>query len=81
VAASSKLKETLIKLDQGKGTANMLLSDSASTDKLRQTIVNIEQGTSCFNEYMEALKHNFLFRKYFRKQKKALEQEQNAPKN
>ncbi|HCW07282.1 MAG TPA: MCE family protein, partial [Cytophagales bacterium] len=29
-----------------------------------------EQGTQRFNENMEALKHNFLFRGYFKKQEK-----------
>ena len=70
VAASSELKETMKKIDQGKGTVNMLLSDSLSSDKLRQTIINQEQGTGRFNENMEALKHNFLFKKYFKKQEK-----------
>jgi phospholipid/cholesterol/gamma-HCH transport system substrate-binding protein len=35
-----------------------------------QTLKNVEQGTARFNENMEAMKHNFLFRGYFRKQEK-----------
>jgi phospholipid/cholesterol/gamma-HCH transport system substrate-binding protein len=70
VYASSELKETLKKIDAGKGTLSMLLSDSVSSDKLRQTIFNLEQGTGRFNENMEALKHNFLFKGYFKKQAK-----------
>lgn len=70
VAASGELRETLKKIDQGKGTVSMLLADSVSSDKLRQTIVNLEQGTGRFNENMEALKHNFLFKSYFKKQAK-----------
>jgi phospholipid/cholesterol/gamma-HCH transport system substrate-binding protein len=31
---------------------------------------NIEAGTAAFNQDMEALKHNFLIRGYFRKQEK-----------
>jgi phospholipid/cholesterol/gamma-HCH transport system substrate-binding protein len=69
-SASNQLKEAVAKIDQGKGTVSMLLSDSVSSKKLRQTILNVEQGTSRFNENMEALKRNFLFRKYFREQEK-----------
>jgi phospholipid/cholesterol/gamma-HCH transport system substrate-binding protein len=29
---------------------------------------NLELGTAKFNENMEALKHNFFFRRYFKKQ-------------
>ena len=57
-------------LETGKGPLGVLLSDSLSSVKLKQTIANLEQGTGRFNEDMEALKHNFLFRAYFRKQEK-----------
>ena len=39
---------------------------------------NIELGTAKFNENMEALKHNFLTRRYFKKLEK---EEQKANKN
>lgn len=35
-----------------------------------KTMHNIEEGTDKFNENMEALKHNFLTRGYFRKLEK-----------
>lgn len=54
----------------GKGTLNLLLKDSVSANQLRSTLNNIQQGTDGFNQNMEALKHNFLFRGYFRKKKK-----------
>jgi phospholipid/cholesterol/gamma-HCH transport system substrate-binding protein len=57
-------------LKQGNGTAGLLLSDSITKLRLQQSILNIESGTSSFNQNMEALKHNFLFRKYFRKLEK-----------
>ena len=34
---------------------------------LDQSMENIEEATHRFNENMEALKHNILFRGYFRK--------------
>lgn len=54
----------------GKGTLNALLKDSVLTIKLNNSLSNIEQGTASFNQSMEALKHNFLLRGYFRRQEK-----------
>jgi phospholipid/cholesterol/gamma-HCH transport system substrate-binding protein len=71
VETSAQMKATVTKIETGQGPASMLLSDTVSAEKLKQTILNIEQGTSRFSEDMEALKHNFLFRKYFKKQEKS----------
>lgn len=51
----------------GKGTANAILKDSQIVIKLNASLDNIQKGTDGFNQNMEALKHNFLFRGYFRK--------------
>ncbi len=59
-------------INSGKGTLNYLLKDSSSVMKLQSTLTNIEKGTEAFNQNMEALKHNFLFRGYFRKQEKKM---------
>lgn len=62
-------------VDSGKGTVNALLKDTVLAVKLNNSLSNIEKGTAHFNENMESLKHNFLFRGYFKKierqQKKA----------
>ena len=57
-------------INTGKGPANALLKDSAMVGKLHSTLTNMEKSTRAFHENMEALKHNFLFRGYFRKQEK-----------
>lgn len=57
-------------LNNGKGVINALLKDSAMTTKLNQSLDHIEKGTNAFNQDMEALKHNFLLRGYFRKLEK-----------
>jgi phospholipid/cholesterol/gamma-HCH transport system substrate-binding protein len=57
-------------LNNGKGVANALLKDSSMTTKLNQSLDHIEKGTDAFNQNMEALKHNFLLRGYFRKLEK-----------
>jgi phospholipid/cholesterol/gamma-HCH transport system substrate-binding protein len=54
----------------GKGTVNALFNDSLIVTKLSVSLDNIQKGTENFNHNMEALKHNFLFRGYFRKLKK-----------
>ena len=46
-------------------------------DHLDNSIRNIEQGTKAFNENMEAIKHSFLFRGYFKKLDK--QQSKNEP--
>lgn len=62
-------------VNEGKGTVNALFKDSAIVVKLNNSLDNIEKGTSTFNQNMEALKHNFLFRGYFRKLEKQKEKE------
>ena len=57
-------------LNTGKGTFNALLKDSLMVIKLNESLENIQKGTDGFNQNMEALKHNFLLRGYFRKLEK-----------
>jgi phospholipid/cholesterol/gamma-HCH transport system substrate-binding protein len=57
-------------INQEGGSVNALMRDSVMADRLRATIENAERGTAAFAEDMEALKHNFLFRRYFKKQEK-----------
>lgn len=57
-------------VNNGKGTIHSLLKDSVFVQKLNNSLQNIEKGTEGFNQNMEALKNNFLFRGYFRKMEK-----------
>jgi phospholipid/cholesterol/gamma-HCH transport system substrate-binding protein len=57
-------------INQGDGSVNMLLRDSLTAARLRATIDNAEKGTAAFAQDMEALKSNFLFRRYFKNQEK-----------
>jgi phospholipid/cholesterol/gamma-HCH transport system substrate-binding protein len=52
------------------GAVQTLLYDTAFVRDLKQSMENINQGTDRFNENMEALKHNFLTRRYFKKKAK-----------
>jgi len=67
-------------IKDGKGAVNYLTQDEALVKNIDSTMVNIKESTRLFNENMEALKHNFLFRGYFKKlerQKKRDEKKQN----
>lgn len=68
------LKTVVDGMKQGDGTAGLLLKDTLLRRSLFNSALNIEQGTGRFNQNMEALKSNFLFRGYFKK----LEKQQNA---
>jgi phospholipid/cholesterol/gamma-HCH transport system substrate-binding protein len=57
-------------IKDGKGALNYLATDTILTAQLQSTMQNVEQGVEQFNQNMEALKHNFLTRRYFRKQEK-----------
>ena len=51
----------------GKGVINFMLTDTSFVNHLDSSLENIEEASEKFNENMEALKHNFFFRGYFRK--------------
>ena len=67
---SQNLNSIIGGINDGQGAINYLTKDSLFVDQLQRSIQNIEQGTERFNENMEALKHNFLTRGYFRKLEK-----------
>ncbi len=69
---TTDIKELTEKIKQGKGGAGILLSDSSFAKDLTKSMHNIQQSTDRFDQNMEALKHNFLFRGYFRRQEKEL---------
>jgi phospholipid/cholesterol/gamma-HCH transport system substrate-binding protein len=54
-------------IDHGSGTMHALLKDSSLAMKLDATMDNVQKGTESFSQDMEALKHNFLLRGYFRR--------------
>jgi len=63
-------------INEGKGAVNYLTTDTVLVDQLQHTMKNVDQGVERFNENMEALKHNFLTRGYFKKQAKRKEKEE-----
>lgn len=57
-------------LDDPEAPVGMLLKDTLLADAFKETIYNLESGTQKLDTNMLALRNNFLFRGYFRKQAK-----------
>jgi phospholipid/cholesterol/gamma-HCH transport system substrate-binding protein len=68
-------REVHTEVQQGKGTVHALLKDSSMADMISSSLLNIQRGTSAFNDNMEALKHSFLFRAYFKRIEKQRSQD------
>lgn len=62
---------TVTQIKEGEGAINYLSTNADFTKKLDSTMTNINQASYRLNENLEALKHNFLFRKYFKKKEKS----------
>lgn len=67
---SLTLDSLVQKINRAEGTIDYLITDTTLVRRIENTMENIEEGTSKFNENMEALKHNFLTRRYFKKLEK-----------
>lgn len=64
------LNATITNAKDGKGAINYLSNDPKLVQKIDSTMTNINQSSIKLNQNMEALKHNFFFRGYFKKQEK-----------
>lgn len=72
---SSNLQDVSAKLNNDQSAIGVLTSDENAAASLRNTMENAEKASQKLDENMEALQHNFLFRRYFRKQDKRKERE------
>src|SRR5271169_413946 len=71
--ATANLDSISAKIDRGQGTAGALVNDKAlytnleqTTGAMRATMVQAQAGVTDFQENMEAMKHNFFLRGYFK---------------
>lgn len=73
---TTNLQQFTYEIRSGEGTLDYILNDPGAVEQLDATLHNIEEATRKFEENMEALQHNILFRGYFKKQakKQALEE-------
>ena len=68
---SNQLAEIMIRVNSGKGTIGRLIQDSTIAENLSATIVNIKKSSKGLDENMQAAKHNFLLKGFFKKKAKA----------
>lgn len=66
----STVNELIDNLEAGEGTAGLILKDTSFRESLANSMVNLEMSTKRLNENMEAMRSNFLFRRYFRRLEK-----------
>jgi phospholipid/cholesterol/gamma-HCH transport system substrate-binding protein len=71
--ATANLDSITAKIDRGEGSAGALVNDKQlytnleqTTSTMRDTMVKAQTGVTDFQENMEALKHNFFMRGYFK---------------
>jgi phospholipid/cholesterol/gamma-HCH transport system substrate-binding protein len=65
--ASGDLKSITGKINSGKGTMGALVNDQSMYRNLNSTAAEAKAGATSFQENMEALKHNFFLRGFFKK--------------
>lgn len=77
-AVISNINHVVLEAKSGDGAINYMLSDTLLVENIDTTMKNLKEGSVLLNQNLEALKHNFLTRGYFKKQekKKAKEEKQ-----
>ncbi|WP_308992323.1 MlaD family protein [Mariniflexile litorale] len=70
---TDELATMLIDINEGEGTLGKLLNDEGVARDMEKTMENLRQGSKGLEENMEAAKHNFLLRGYFKKKEREKE--------
>lgn len=70
-----QVKSILAEIEKSDGTAKLILDDPNLKEAVLNSMLHIEEGTAAFTENMEAMRSNFLFRRYFRRLEKQEERE------
>jgi phospholipid/cholesterol/gamma-HCH transport system substrate-binding protein len=68
--SSEQINKTITNLKEGKGALNYLSNNPKLVTQIDSTMTHINQASSRLNDNLEALKHNFFFRGYFKKLEK-----------
>jgi phospholipid/cholesterol/gamma-HCH transport system substrate-binding protein len=63
----TNVNSVIDEINSSEGAYNYIMNDTTLVNSLKSTLNNINEGTDKFNQNMEALKHNFLTRPYFKK--------------
>jgi phospholipid/cholesterol/gamma-HCH transport system substrate-binding protein len=73
---SDQLAEIMGKVNNGNGTLWKLIQDSTMANNISQTIVSLKRSSKGLDENMNAAKHNFLLRGFFKDKQKAVQKEE-----
>ncbi len=77
----ANINNVVTEFKDGKGTLNYVVNDTILVNDVDETIKNFKEGSVLLNENLEALKHNFLLRGYFKKlEKEQLKEESKIKK-
>jgi phospholipid/cholesterol/gamma-HCH transport system substrate-binding protein len=60
------LQNVVYEIKNGKGTLNYFIYDTETPETIDSTLHSIKESSEKLNENLEALKHNILFRRYFK---------------
>lgn len=67
---SQNLEEVVKKLNNKNSAVGLALTDTTFANKLKVTVDNAKSASFKLDENLEAMRHNFLFRRYFKKKEK-----------
>jgi phospholipid/cholesterol/gamma-HCH transport system substrate-binding protein len=67
---SQQLSETMYMINEGNGTLGRLIRDTVLAENLNQTLISLKRSSRGLDENMTAVKHNFLFKRYFNRKAK-----------
>lgn len=73
--ASNNIREVSNGLSSNKSPAGILLNDQEAGNNLKVLLANLKTGSKKLDENMEALQHNFLLRRFFKKKAKEAEKD------
>jgi phospholipid/cholesterol/gamma-HCH transport system substrate-binding protein len=79
--SSNEFASFTTKMNNGKGALSKLVTDEKMGRTIDSTLTNVKTGTEGLNEVIEAAKHNFLLRGYFKKKEKAEDKKQEELNN
>jgi len=78
--STQQFEDIMVNINNGQGTAGMLIKDTTTSGNIDDIIVNLKSSSKGLDENMEALKQNFFFRGYFRRQARDEKKKQDEKK-
>ena len=68
--AVENLNLVILDVKEGEGTFNYIVNDTILVNDISETVKNVKEGSLMLNENLEAMRHNVLFKGYFKKMEK-----------